>query len=150
MPPSRWQQASDETRAPRGGRRHASTTRPASTTRDAEAGRQVPGEVLRTSTPLEEGGLPNSSGREGGGTSKPAASERGVDVEDTCQLGGADVLMMMKVKGQVTVKVLLEVKVFALEEFVVEEVLLFSVSSTPNPRTTPSTRPAGRCWGFWG
>ena len=64
-------------------------------------------------------------------------------LEDTCQLGGAHVLLLdvlmlkvMKVKGQVTVKV--EVKVF-------EEVLLFSLSSTPLPRTTPSTAPAGRC-----
>jgi hypothetical protein len=61
-------------------------------------------------------------------------------------------VMMMKVKGQVTVKVLLEVKVmvFVVKEFVVEveAVLLFSLSSTPNPRTTPSTRPAGRCLGL--
>jgi len=43
------------------------------------------------------------------------------------------------------VKVLLEVKVL-VEVFVVEELLLFSLSS----RTRPSTRPAGRCLGFWG
>ena len=45
------------------------------------------------------------------------------------------------------VKVL--VKVFGLEVVVkVEEVLLFSLSSTPPPRTTPPTRPAGRCLGL--
>ena len=54
-----------------------------------------------------------------------------------------DVLVMkvMKVKGPVTVKVLLEVKVL-VKEFVVEELLLFSLSSTPFPRT----RPAARVW----
>ena len=70
-----------------------------------------------------------------------------------------DVLMMkvMKVKGLVMVimLVLLEVKVlvvFVVKEFVVkvDEVLLFSLSSTTTTRTRPSTRPAGRCWGFWG
>ena len=79
-------------------------------------------------------------------------------LEDTWQLGGAHVLMLMlkvmEVKGQVTVKVLLEVKVvvkvFEVVVKVLEEVLLFSLPSTPNPRTTPSTRPAGRCLGFWG
>ena len=56
------------------------------------------------------------------------------------------VLMLMEAR-QVAVIMLLEMVV---EEFVVdvEEVLLFS--STPNPRTPPSTRPAGRCLGFWG
>ena len=86
---------------------------------------------------------------------------RGADVEDTCQRGAADVLMLMmkvmkvlmldvlmlvKVKGQVTVKVLLEVKVlvkvFVVKEFVVEEVFLSSLSSTSFPRT----RPAARVW----
>ena len=78
---------------------------------------------------------------------------RGADEEDTCQLGGAHVLMLdvlmmkvMQVKGQVTVKVLLEVKVLVLvcvvKEFVVEEVFLSSLSSTSFPRT----RPAARVW----
>ena len=70
-------------------------------------------------------------------------------MEDTRQLGGADVLVldvlvMMKVKGQVTVKVLLEVKVL-VKVFVVEKVFLSSLSSTPFPRT----RPAARVWA-WG
>ena len=76
-------------------------------------------------------------------------------MEDTRQLGGADVLLldvlmmmnvimlmearqvavMMKVTGQV----LLEVLVLVV---VLEEVLLFSLSSTPFPRT----RPAARVW----
>ena len=47
------------------------------------------------------------------------------------------------IKGQVTVKVLLEVKVL------VEEVLLFSLSSTPTQATHPRTRPAARVWA-WG
>ena len=67
-----------------------------------------------------------------------------------------DVLVMkvMKVKGQVTVSLLLQValvqvKAFVLllvvlKVFVVEALLLFSLSS----RTRPSTRPAGRCLGF--
>ena len=60
-------------------------------------------------------------------------------------MGGAHVLMLvmlvmkvMKVKGLVLLEVLVVVKAF------VEEVLLFSLSSTPTPRTTPSSRPAGR------
>ena len=83
-------------------------------------------------------------------------------MEDTWQLGGAGVLMlmmmkvkdvlmmmlmMMTVKGQVTVKVLLEVKVVV--KVFVEEVLLFSLSSTPTTRTMPQTRPAARVWA-WG
>ena len=54
-----------------------------------------------------------------------------------------DVLVMkvVKVKGQVTVKVLLEVKVL-VKVFVVS---LFSLSSTSFPRT----RPAARVWA-WG
>ena len=46
--------------------------------------------------------------------------------EDTWQV------MRLLVKGQVTVKVLLEVKVL-VKAFVVEEVLLFSLSSPPPP-----------------
>ena len=63
-------------------------------------------------------------------------------------------VLMLKVKGLVMVimLVLLEmkvlVKVFVVWEFVVEALLLFSLSSTPPPRTTPSTRPAGRCLGL--
>jgi hypothetical protein len=57
---------------------------------------------------------------------------------------------MMKVMTVMTVKVLLEVKVlvevFVVEVFVVEALLLFSLSSTPNPRTMPQTRPAARVW----
>ena len=89
-------------------------------------------------------------------------------MEDTCQLGGAhvlmlDVLMMMNVimdvlvmkvmKGLVTVTLLLQVKVL-VEVFVllvvkvfvafVVEVLLFSLSPTAFPRT----RPAARVWGL--
>ena len=108
--------------------------------RDAEAGRQVPGEVRRTSTPLEEGGLPNSStGREGGGTSKPAARERAW----TWRGAGEQVMLLVKVKELVTVKVLLEVKVLVK---VFEEVLLFSLSSAPTTRTQTQTRPAARVW----
>ena len=62
-------------------------------------------------------------------------------------------VIMLVVKGQVAVimlLVLLEVLVMVVKEFVVEEVLLFSRSSTINPRTTPSTRPAGRCLGLGG
>ena len=80
-------------------------------------------------------------------------------MEDTCRLGGAHVLMLdvlvmkvMRVKGLVMVimLVLLEVKVFVVKEFVVkvDEVFLFSLSSTTPTRTTPSTRPAGRVWAF--
>ena len=56
-------------------------------------------------------------------------------------------MMVMKVMKVIMLLVLLEVLV---KEFVVEARLLFSLSSIPNPRTTPSTRPAGRCLGFWG
>ena len=61
---------------------------------------------------------------------------------------GQVILLMMK--GLVMLLVLLVkvmVKVFVVKEFV-EEVVLFSLSSTPSPRTTPSTRPAGRVWAF--
>ena len=83
------------------------------------------------------------------------------DVTACCQREGADVgrrvvegpwpvmRLLVKVKGQVTVKVillvLLEVKVkvvvkaFVEEEFVVEEVLLFSLSSAPNTDHTPTS-----------
>ena len=56
-----------------------------------------------------------------------------------------DVLVMkvMKVKGLVTVKVLLEVKVVV---FVVEALLLSSLSSIPTQTTHPRTRPAARVW----
>ena len=81
---------------------------------------------------------------------------KGADEEDTCQLGGAHVLMLdvlrmkvMKVKGLVTDKVLLAlvqvkvlVLVFVVKAFVVEEVFLSSLSSTSFPRT----RPAARVW----
>ena len=84
-------------------------------------------------------------------------------MEDTCRLGGAHVLMLdvlvmkvMRVKGLVMLLVLLVkvmVKVFVVKEFVeeafvveLEALLLFSLSSPPFPRTTPSTRPAGRVW----
>ena len=67
--------------------------------------------------------------------------ERRGTVEDTWQVMRLLVKVLMLdvliMKGQVTVKVLLEVKVF------VEEVLLFSLSSTPFPR------PAARVWA-WG
>ena len=62
-------------------------------------------------------------------------------VEDIWQV----MRLLVKVKGQVTVKVL-RVALVQVKVFVLEELLLFSLSS----RTTPSTRPAGRCWGFWG
>jgi len=54
-------------------------------------------------------------------------------------------MKVMKVKG--LVKVLLEVTVL-VEVFVVEaeEVLLFSLSSTPTQTTNPRTRPAARVW----
>ena len=62
-------------------------------------------------------------------------------------------MKVVKVKGLVTVKVLVQVKAFVLlvvkvvvKVFLVEvEVLLFSLSSTPFPRT----RPAARVWA-WG
>jgi hypothetical protein len=63
---------------------------------------------------------------------------------------GQVILLMMKVKGLVMLLVLLVkvlVKVFVVKEFV-EEVFLSSLSSTSFPRTTPSTRPAGRVWAF--
>ena len=81
----------------------------------------------------------------------PPVSERGARVPMQGQVEvTTDVLMlmearqvavmMMKVKGQVSVKVLLEVKVF-----VVEEVLLFSLlSPLTQPQTTmPQTHPCG-------
>jgi hypothetical protein len=113
----------------------ASTTRPASTTRDACCGtRRGPKDLdppRRGGSDPSKRGPPNASGREGGGTSKPAGRERALDVErrlgeDTWQV------MRLLVKGQVTVKVLLEVKVL-VKAFVVEEVLLFSLSSPPPP-----------------
>jgi len=59
-------------------------------------------------------------------------------------------LLMMKVMTVMTVKVLLEMKVlvevFVVKVFVVEALLLFSLSSTPNPTTMPQTRPAARVW----
>ena len=45
-----------------------------------------------------------------------------------------DVLMMMKVK------------VLLVKVFVLEEVLLFSLSPTPTQTTNPRTRPAARVW----
>jgi len=59
------------------------------------------------------------------------------------------VMLLVKVKEQVTVKVLLEVKVLVK---VFEEVLLFSLSSAPTPTTMPQTRPAARvcAWGAKG
>ena len=63
---------------------------------------------------------------------------KGVPVSTPLLQALVKLLMMLKVKG--LVKVL--VKAF------VEAVLLFSLSSTPPPRTTPSPRPAGRCLGL--
>ena len=85
---------------------------------------------------------------------------RGADVEDALQVRAPKEMrlsvnvLMLKVKVMmkvVTVKVLLEVKVLVkvfVVKFVVEALLLFSLSSTPFPRTTPSTRPAGRVWAW--
>jgi len=55
--------------------------------------------------------------------------------------------LLVKVTGQVLLEALVKVVVKVLVE--VEAVLLFSLSSTPNPRTTPQTRPAPRVWA-WG
>jgi len=52
-------------------------------------------------------------------------------------------MLLVKVQEQVTVKVLLEVKVLVK---VFEEVLLFSLSSAPTTRTHTQTRPAARVW----
>jgi hypothetical protein len=60
------------------------------------------------------------------------------------------VVMMMKAVMKVAAIMLLVLLEVLVKEFVVEALLLFSLSSIPNPRTTPSTRPAGRCLGFWG
>ena len=93
----------------------------------------------------------------GGAAGEECMAARGADVEDTSQRGAADVLMLMmkvtkvlmldvlmmvKVKGQVTVKVLLKVlvKVFGVKEFVVGEVFLSSLSSTSFLRTRPAAR----------
>ena len=88
----------------------------------------------------------------GGAAGEECMAARGADVEDTSQRGAADVLMLMmrvtkvlmldvlmmvKVKGQVTVKVLLKVLV---KEFVVGEVFLSSLSSTSFLRTRPAAR----------
>ena len=54
-------------------------------------------------------------------------------------------VILLQVLGLLLLEVL--VKVFVVE---VQEVFLFSLSSTTPTRTTPSTRPAGRCLGFWG
>jgi len=60
-----------------------------------------------------------------------------------------EAVKVMKVKGLVTVKVLLEVKVLVVvKEFVVEALLLFSLSSTPTQTTNPRTRPAARVWAW--
>jgi hypothetical protein len=68
-------------------------------------------------------------------------------VVDTLQKAPKEMRILVEdvliIKGQVTVKVLLEVKVL------VEEVLLFSLSSTPTQATHPRTRPAARVWA-WG
>ena len=85
----------------------------------------------------------------------PVWTRGGWDVKACCQRARADVMMdvLLLVQGQVIflqVVSLLLLLVLVTEEFVVEVqgVLLFSLSSTPNPRTTPSTRPAGRCLGL--
>ena len=54
-------------------------------------------------------------------------------------------MALVQVKAFVLLVVEVVLKVFVVE---VEEVLLFSLSSTPLPRTTPSTAPAGRCLGL--
>ena len=65
---------------------------------------------------------------------------KGVPVSTALLQALVKVLMMLKVKGLVK----------GLVKAFVEAVPLFSLTSPPNPRTTPSTRPAGRCLGFWG
>ena len=77
----------------------------------------------------------------------------GADEEDTCQLGGAHVLMlvmkvpmlhvlmMMNVIMLMLMMKVMKVKVL-VKGFVVEALLLFSLSSTPTPTTNP--RPAAR------
>jgi hypothetical protein len=65
-----------------------------------------------------------------------------------------NVIMLMEARQVAVIMVLLEVLVqvvvFVVKAFVVEvqEVFLFSLSSTTPTRTTPSTRPAGRVWAF--
>jgi hypothetical protein len=66
------------------------------------------------------------------------------------QVLGLLVLDVLEALVQVFLEALLLevlVKAFVVE---VQEVFLFSLSSTTPTRTTPSTRPAGRCLGFWG
>ena len=44
--------------------------------------------------------------------------------------------------------IMLMVKVMKVKEFVVEALLLFSLSSTPTPTTNLRTRPAARVWAW--
>ena len=71
------------------------------------------------------------------------ADERRLD--DTLQVSA-------RMMSLLHVMLLVEVRVLVVMLTVVEAVLFFSLSlsSTTTTRTTPSTRPAGRCWGFWG
>ena len=52
---------------------------------------------------------------------------------------------LVQVLLEVLVKVVVKVKEFVVK---VDEVFLSSLSSTSFPRTTPSTRPAGRVWAW--
>ena len=61
------------------------------------------------------------------------------------------VIMLMEARQVAVIMVLLEVLVMVkvvVKAFVVEvqEVILFSLSSTPTTRTMPQTRPAARVW----
>ena len=65
-----------------------------------------------------------------------------MDVLRTVALAQGQVILL-QVMSLLLLREVRRVKAF------VEEVLLFSLSSTPPPSTTPSTRPAARCWA-WG
>ena len=65
---------------------------------------------------------------------------------DVLLVQGQVILLVMSLL--LLLEVLVEVKV-EKKEFVVEEALLFSLSSTPTQTTHPTPRPAARCWA-WG
>jgi hypothetical protein len=91
--------------------------------------------------------------REGAARLQPAASEVRVWKTAASEVR-ADVMMMdvllvalvQVILLQVMSLLLLQVKAFVVK---VEEVLLFSLSSTPPQTTMPQTRPAARVWA-WG
>ena len=71
---------------------------------------------------------------------------KGADVVDTLQKAPRE--MRLLVNMLMLVVIMLMVKVMKVKGFVVEALLLFSLSSTPTQTTNPRTRPAARVWAW--